>query len=76
MASFASQPLTFSPYISSIDPETYVKVGLQKQAQYDQGIQKVQSAIDNIGALDIIHPVAQQYYKQQYEGVKNKINQL
>lgn len=76
MSSFASQPLTFAPYIPSIDPETYVKVGMQKQGQYDQGVQKIQSTIDNVGGLDILHPEAQQYYKQQYEGVKNKINQL
>ena len=43
MSSFASQPLTFAPYIPSIDPETYVKVGMQKQGQYDQGVQKIQS---------------------------------
>lgn len=76
MSNFASQPLTFTPYIPKIDPESYIKVGLQKQAQYDQGVQKIQSAIDNIGGLDILHPEAQMYYKQQYEGVKDKINQL
>jgi hypothetical protein len=45
------------------------KVGMQKQAQYDQGVQKIQQSIDNIAGLDISKPGHKQY-------LQSKLNEL
>lgn len=77
MASWSdTQPLTLSPYVSKVDPELYGKVINYKQQQYDKGVQQIQSAYDNVGGLDILHPFAKEYYKQQYQQVKSQLNEL
>ena len=53
MASFTDQVPQFNPYISQLPVEAMVKVGMQKQAQYDAGVQKVQQYIDNVAGLDV-----------------------
>jgi hypothetical protein len=42
-----------------------VKVGMQKQAQYDQGVQKIQGYIDNIAGMDIVNETQKQYLQSQ-----------
>lgn len=42
---------------------------MQKQAQYEQGVQKIQSAIDNVAGLDIYKDVDKNY-------LQSKLNQL
>jgi hypothetical protein len=42
---------------------------MQKQAQYDQGVQKIQSYVDNIAGLDVIKPIHKEY-------LQSKLNQL
>ena len=77
MANFlqtGQQPL--SPYISQINPDAYLRIGMMKQEQYNQGVQKIQSAIDNVGGLDIVNPYAQQYYKQQFDQMRGKVQSL
>lgn len=69
MASFTDQIPQFNPYIEQLPVDMMIKVGLQKQAQYDQGVQKVQSAIDNVAGLDI--------YKDEHKNyLQSKLNQL
>jgi hypothetical protein len=46
-----------------------VQVGMQKQKQYDEGIQKIQTNIDNIAGLDIIRDIDKTY-------LQSKLNQL
>ena len=48
MASFTDQISNFNPYVQQLPVEAMVQVGMQKQAQYDQGVQKIQGYIDNI----------------------------
>ncbi len=72
MASFTdnTQALsTFNPYIQQLPVEAMVKVGMQKQQQYDEGIQKIQTNIDNIAGLDVIRDVDKAY-------LQSKINEL
>jgi hypothetical protein len=72
MASFTdnSQALsTFNPYIQQLPVEAMVKVGMQKQQQYDEGIQKIQTNIDNIAGLDVYRDVDKAY-------LQTKINEL
>jgi hypothetical protein len=46
-----------------------VKVGMQKQAQYDQGVQKIQSYIDNVAGMEILNGADKEY-------LQSKLNQL
>lgn len=72
MASFTdnTQALsTFNPYIQQLPVDAMVKVGMQKQKQYDEGIQKIQTNIDNIAGLSIGRDVDKAY-------LQTKINEL
>ena len=42
MASFSDSISTYNPYISEIPVDLMAKVGMAKQQQYEQGIQKIQ----------------------------------
>ena len=48
MASFTDSISQFNPYVQQIPVEEMAKVGMYKQAQYDQGVQKIQTQIDNV----------------------------
>ena len=72
MASFTDNPQalgTFNPYVQQLPVEAMVKVGMQKQEQYNQGIQKIQTAIDNIAGLDIARDSDKAY-------LQSKVNEL
>jgi len=72
MASFTDNPQalgTFNPYVQQLPVEAMVKVGMQKQEQYNQGIQKIQTAIDNIAGLDIAKDSDKAY-------LQSKVNEL
>jgi len=69
MASFTDQVQTFNPYVSQLPVEAMVQVGMQKQAQYDQGVQKIQGYIDNIAGMDVYRP-------QDKEMLQSKLNEL
>lgn len=44
---------TFNPYISTENPELYAQLITQKQMQYEQGVQRIQSYIDNVTGLQV-----------------------
>jgi hypothetical protein len=72
MASFTDNPQalsTFNPYIQQLPVSQMVEVGLKKQKQYDEGIQKIQTNIDNIAGLSIGRDVDKAY-------LQTKINEL
>ena len=72
MASWTDNPqalTNFNPYVSQLPVEAMVKVGMQKQQQYDEGIQKIQTNIDNIAGLDIYKDSDKAY-------LQSKLNQL
>jgi hypothetical protein len=72
MASFTDSPQalgTFNPYVQQLPVEAMVKVGMQKQEQYNQGIQKIQTSIDNIAGLDIAKDSDKAY-------LQSKVNEL
>jgi hypothetical protein len=69
MASFTDQISTFNPYIQQLPTEAMVQVGMQKQAQYNQGVQKVQGYIDNVAGMDVLRP-------QDKEYMQSKLNEL
>jgi hypothetical protein len=59
----------FNPYVQQLPVEAMVQVGMHKQKQYDEGIQKIQTNIDNIGGLDVIRDVDKVY-------LQSKVNEL
>jgi len=69
MASFTDQISQFNPYIQQLPVDAMVKVGMYKQQQYDQGVQKIQGQIDNIAGIDILNPTQKQY-------LQSKLNEL
>jgi hypothetical protein len=73
MASFTDQIPKFNPYIQQLPVEAMVKVGMQKQAQYDAGVQKIQSQIDNIAGLDIDKSVQRQYLQSKLNELGNNL---
>jgi hypothetical protein len=69
MASFTDSITQFNPYVSQLPVDAMVKVGMQKQAQYDQGVQKIQSYIDNVAGMEILNGADKEY-------LQSKLNQL
>jgi len=69
MASFTDAISQFNPYIQQLSVEEMAKVGMYKQQQYDQGVQKIQSYIDNVAGMDVAHNADKKY-------LESKLNQL
>ena len=73
MASFTDILPQFNPYIQQLPVDAMVKVGMQKQAQYDAGVQKIQSYIDNVAGLDIVKGVDRQYLQSKLDELGNNL---
>jgi hypothetical protein len=69
MASWTDKIPTFNPYVQQLPVEAMVQVGMQKQKQYDEGIQKIQTNIDNVAGLDVVREIDKVY-------LQSKLNQL
>jgi hypothetical protein len=69
MASYTDNIPTFNPYVQTLPVDEMVKVGIYKQQKYDEGIQKIQTNIDNIAGLDVVRDVDKAY-------LQSKLNQL
>ena len=53
MASFTDKISKFNPFIAELPAQEMVQVGMAKQAQYNQGVQKIQGYINNIAGMDV-----------------------
>lgn len=69
MASWTDQPTQFIPYVQQLPVEAMLAVGVEKQRRYDEGIRKIQSAIDRVAGLDIARDVDKKY-------LQSKLNDL
>ena len=69
MASYTDTVPKFNPYIKQLPVEAMVQVGTYKQQKYEEGIQKIQTSIDNIAGLDVASDVDKAY-------LQSKLNQL
>jgi len=58
-----------SPYVQQLPLEAMAQVGMYKQQKYEEGVQKIQSQIDNIAGLDVYKPEHKQY-------LQSKLNEL
>ena len=69
MASFTDKSLQFNPFIQELPVQEMVQVGMQKQAQYDQGVQKIQNQIDRVAGIELV--------KDSHKGMlQSKLNEL
>ena len=69
MASFTDQISNFNPYVQQLPVEAMAQVGMQKQAQYDAGVQKIQGYVDNIAGIEVLRP-------QDKAILQSKLNEL
>ena len=69
MASFTDQILGFNPYVQQLPLEVMAKVGMYKQAKYEDNVQQIQGEIDKIAGLDILQPADKSY-------LQSKLNEL
>jgi hypothetical protein len=61
--------MQFNPYVQQLPVEAMAQVGMYKQQKYEEGVQKVQSYIDNVAGLDVIRDIDKGY-------LQSKLNQL
>jgi hypothetical protein len=69
MASFKDTIPQFNPYIQQLPVEAMVQVGMEKQQRYDQGLQKIQSQIDQVAGLSL-------YRDADKQQLQSKLNEL
>ena len=67
MASWTDAITQFNPYVSTLPVEAMVKVGMEKQRRYDEGVQKIQSKIDQVAGLDIMKDVDKNYLQSKLD---------
>jgi len=73
MASFTDQILQSRPYVQQLPLEAMAQVGMYKQQKYEEGVQKIQSYIDNIAGLDVVKPLHRQYLQSKLNELGSKL---
>jgi hypothetical protein len=73
MASWTDKTPVFNPYVPQLPVETMAKVGMYKKQKYDEGIEKIQSSIDNVAGIDIIRDVDKEYLKTKLSQLQRKL---
>lgn len=73
MASWADKIPTFNPYVQQLPVEAMVKVGMAKQQQYEEGVQKIQTSIDNVAGLDVANDVDKKYLQSKLNSLGNNL---
>lgn len=73
MASFTDQIPQFNPYIQQLPVDAMVKVGMEKQRRYDEGVQKIQTQIDNVAGMDIAKDSHKQYLQSKLNELGSKL---
>jgi hypothetical protein len=76
MASFTDIIPQFNPYVQQLPVEAMVQVGMEKQKRYDEGIQKIQSQIDNIAGLDVVRDVDKAYLQSKLNELGNNLKSV
>lgn len=76
MASFTDIIPQFNPYVQQLPVEAMVQVGMEKQKRYDEGIQKIQTQIDNIAGLDVVRDVDKAYLQSKLNELGNNLRNV
>lgn len=73
MASFTDAIPQFNPYIQQLPVDAMVQVGMEKQKRYDEGLQRIQSQIDQVAGLSIVRPQDKQYLQSKLNDLGSKL---
>lgn len=73
MASFADSISQFNPYIQQLPVEAMTQVGMYKQQKYDEGVQKIQSYIDNVAGMDVVRDIDKAYLQSKLNELGSKL---
>lgn len=73
MASFTDKAPVFNPYVQQQPVEAMVKVGMAKQQQYDEGLQRIQNSYNQIAGLDIMKEGDRSYLKNKLHETTQKL---
>ena len=73
MASFTDILPQFSPYIQELPVQAMVEVGMEKQRRYDEGVQKIQTSIENVAGLDIANETQKVYLQSTLNKLGSKL---
>lgn len=76
MASFTDNPqllTNFNPYVQQLPVDAMREVGMYKQAKYDEGVQKIQTTIDNIAGLDVMNDADKAYLQSKLNALGNNL---
>ena len=76
MASFTDQIMQFNPYVQQLPVEAMAQVGMYKQQKYEEGVQKIQSYIDNVAGLAIDKPIHKQYLQSKLNELGGKLKSV
>lgn len=73
MASYTDKIPTFNPYVQQLPVEAMVKVGMYKQQKYEEGLEKIQTNIDNVAGLDLVKDVHKKYLQSKLDALGNSL---
>lgn len=72
MASWTDvNPPQFTPYRQQLPVDAMVSVGLQKQAQYQEGVERIQSEIDHVAGMDVVRDIDRRYLQSKVNEIGN-----
>jgi hypothetical protein len=74
MASYTDKIPTFNPYVAQQPVEAMLKVGMYKQQKYEEGVQRIQTSIDNVAGLDVASELDKKYLQSKLDGLGNNLN--
>jgi hypothetical protein len=66
----------FNPFVQQVPTNAYVAVGLQKQQQYDEGVQRVQADINSITSLPVIKQEQKDYVNQRVGQLQSNLSKV
>lgn len=76
MASFTDKPMAFNPYVQELPVDDYVRVGMEKQQQYNQGVATVKAADEQIAGLDVAKDEDRKYLNSRLAQLQSETNRV
>lgn len=76
MASFTDQLIAFNPYVQQLPVDDYARIGIIKQDQYNQGVQKVQSFIDSISGIEVVKAEHKDYLNKRVNQLRGEVSKI
>ena len=73
MASYTDKIPTFNPYVAQLPVDAMMKVGMYKQQKYEEGLEKIQTNIDNVAGMDIANDADKAYLESKLNALGNDL---